>query len=92
MGFDETMFVPRPGPPSGQGSPYVLYLGRISAGKGVAQLVSWFEQLGGDERFRGLRLVLAGHLEDSVTIPKDPRFEYRGFVSEAEKLCSCAMR
>ena len=86
MGFDETMFVPRPGPPSEQGSPYVLYLGRISAGKGVAQLVSWFEQLGGDERFRGLRLVLAGHLEDSVTIPQDPRFEYRGFVSDAEKL------
>jgi len=86
VGFDETVYVPRPDPPSCQASPYVLYLGRISAGKGVAQLVSWFEQLGGDERFRSLRLVLAGHLEDSVTIPKDPRFEYRGFVSEAEKL------
>ena len=86
MGFDEAMFVPRPGPRLLQETPYVLYLGRISAGKGVGQLVAWFEQLAGDERFRGLRLVLAGHLEDSVTVPADPRFEYRGYVSESEKL------
>ena len=84
VGFDADAYVP--GARTQDEPPYILYLGRISAGKGVAQLVEWFGRLAGDPRFSGLRLRLAGHLEDSVTLPKDPRFEYLGFVDEETKL------
>ncbi len=58
----------------------VLYLGRISAGKGVAMLIQWMEK-----NFPNVRLRLAGKIESDLTLPKKSQIDYRGFVSEEEK-------
>jgi len=84
VGFNADAYIPESRKSGDQ--PYILYLGRISAGKGVAQLVDWFNRLDSDPRFAGLKLRLAGHLEDSVKIPNNPRFEYLGYVDEKTKL------
>jgi glycosyltransferase involved in cell wall biosynthesis len=66
------------------GAPYLLYLGRISRGKGVATLVDWFlrarARLG-----RAVVLRLAGQLEGDVALPATPAVEYLGRVSEQRK-------
>jgi glycosyltransferase involved in cell wall biosynthesis len=60
--------------------PYFLYLGRISAGKGVQILLDSFASYKG-----ACRLVMAGHLEDSIVLPKSDKVIYLGFVDENEK-------
>ncbi len=66
------------------GAPYLLYLGRVSRGKGVAALIEWFlrarARLG-----RPLVLRLAGRLERDIALPATPAVEYLGHVSEGRK-------
>ena len=63
--------------------PYILYLGRINKAKGVGKLISMFQEY--RSSYEGLRLVLAGHKDDSFVIPDDEGISYLGFVSEEEK-------
>ncbi len=57
-----------------------LYLGRISAGKGVATLIEWMQQ-----GFTNIKLRLAGKVESDLTLPSNSQIDYRGFVSEEDK-------
>lgn len=62
----------------------LLYLGRISRGKGVHSLLEWATS----PKFKetGLKLVLAGSLDNELAgLINGPTIDYRGFVSEAEK-------
>ena len=63
---------------------YILYLGRISEGKGVHQLIKWFNEYK-ETTHTSLKLVLAGKHDGSVKIPSTPYISYKGQVSEEEK-------
>ena len=68
-------------PSTASGSPYLLYVGRLSEGKNVPLLydyVARYADEGGD-----LRLVVAG--DGPRQPPHHPAFDFRGFVTEEEK-------
>ena len=67
-----------------QDEPYALYLGRISKGKHVDELISWYQYWQSQPGARPYRLVLAGQLED-ISLPSSPGISYKGFVSDKEK-------
>jgi glycosyltransferase involved in cell wall biosynthesis len=70
-------------PPLGRERPFILYLGRIERGKGVAELWAGFRELqarGG----RDVALVLAGRGDDDI-VPAGDDIVKLGFVSDAEK-------
>jgi glycosyltransferase involved in cell wall biosynthesis len=62
---------------------YFIYVGRLEAAKGVADLYRMFELLAADERYRDVKLITigSGGLKDY----QHPNIIYRGFVSEEEK-------
>lgn len=60
--------------------PYLLYCGRIEAGKGCDELLRAYRQLPERER---ASLVLTG--VDNMGLPDAPGIEYLGFVDEARK-------
>jgi glycosyltransferase involved in cell wall biosynthesis len=65
--------------------PYLLYCGRIEAGKGSDELLRAYERLPS----RGcVSLVLTG--VDNLGLPKSPNIEYLGFVDEQRKLALMA--
>jgi glycosyltransferase involved in cell wall biosynthesis len=67
--------------------PYVLYAGRIDAGKGCAEMVAHHEQY----RLRkpdAAELVLIGKL--AMTLPEVPGVRYLGFLSEEDKAAAMA--
>jgi glycosyltransferase involved in cell wall biosynthesis len=67
--------------------PYVLYAGRIDAGKGCAELLAFHERY----RQRGkdaAELVLIGRL--AMELPRKPGVRYLGYVSEADKAAALA--
>ncbi len=68
-----------------RGDRFLLYLGRISAGKGVHELISWYQDWRQVEKSPPIKLVLAGHKESSVIIPNVSEISYLGFVSDAER-------
>ena len=59
--------------------PYLYYCGRISAGKGVDELLSLFREL----NVPGLSLVLSGSRE--MRLPRDGRIRFLGFTPEPLK-------
>ncbi|HVF71489.1 MAG TPA: glycosyltransferase family 4 protein [Chthoniobacterales bacterium] len=61
--------------------PFLLYVGRIDASKGCADLFDWFVKRG--DRLRHFQLVLTG--SEVLPVPYDPDIIYLGFVSEEEK-------
>jgi glycosyltransferase involved in cell wall biosynthesis len=63
---------------------YVLYLGRISRGKGVDSLITCFMEYLNDNPASRLELILAGEVSD-VQIPKHPSIRWVGKVSDSEK-------
>lgn len=67
--------------------PYVLYAGRIDAGKGCAELVAFHQQYLQD-RSDAAELVLIGRL--AMPLPALPGVRYLGFLSEAEKAAAMA--
>ena len=54
---------------------YALYAGKISKEKGVDFLIKTFKQI------KGMKLYLAGELEEGFKIPKNSNLEYLGFVA-----------
>ena len=65
--------------------PYLLYLGRISHGKNIPQMVSWFLDFVNKNPNCEVELYLAGKVEAGVTLPQHPALRLLGFVAEAEK-------
>jgi glycosyltransferase involved in cell wall biosynthesis/SAM-dependent methyltransferase len=63
--------------------PYLLYCGRIDPNKGSFLMFDYFLKFIRSTS-ASLRLVLTGI--DDVEVPEHPRIEFRGFVSNAEKL------
>jgi glycosyltransferase involved in cell wall biosynthesis len=65
--------------------PYLLYCGRIEAGKGAAELLCAYERLPSRGR---VSLVLTG--ADNLGLPDSPDVEYLGFVDTQRKLALMA--
>ena len=63
--------------------PYILYGGRIAAGKGCAELIDFFLRFREEEGNGPVELVLIGNRE--MELPDHPALKCLGFVSEAEK-------
>jgi glycosyltransferase involved in cell wall biosynthesis len=84
LGFDEDAADLDQRVDADDSAPYLLYLGRVSRGKGVAALIEWFlrarARLG-----RDLVLRLAGQLEGDIALPGTPAVEYLGRVCEERK-------
>jgi glycosyltransferase involved in cell wall biosynthesis len=66
-----------------EGEPYVLYAGRIDAGKGCLDMLSWYRAFRA-RRPGGPRLDLIGTL--AMDLPRDASVRYRGYLSEQEKM------
>lgn len=62
-------------------SPFILYAGRIEAGKGCQELVEYFLRY--NRKSPDLTLVLIGKL--LMDIPSHPKIKYLGFLSPEEK-------
>lgn len=71
--------------PEVRAQPYLLYCGRIEAGKGCDELLHAYERLPARGK---VSLVLTG--VDNMGLPKAPGIEYLGFVDEARKLALMA--
>jgi glycosyltransferase involved in cell wall biosynthesis len=67
--------------------PYVLYAGRIDAGKGCAEMLSSFERYRSAER-GAADLLLIGRL--AMPEPHQPGVRHLGFLSEEEKYAAMA--
>ena len=68
---------------------YLLYAGRIDAGKGMDELFRYFTFYKEEHPSSGdLQLLLIGKL--GMEMPKDESIQYIGFVDEAEKLGAMA--
>ncbi len=67
--------------------PYVLYAGRIDAGKGCAEMLGWYERYHSAER-GAADLLLIGKL--AMAEPRQPGVRYLGFLSEEEKFAAMA--
>lgn len=66
------------------GTPYILYLGRLSKGKNVDVLVSNFISYV-QRTSSGIELVLCGKAENGFEIPHHPQIRCLGFVTAEEK-------
>jgi glycosyltransferase involved in cell wall biosynthesis len=68
-------------------APYVLYAGRIDAGKGCAEMLAFYEHHRRDHA-GAPPLVLIGRL--AMAEPRVPGVRYLGYLSEEEKLAAMA--
>ncbi|MGH9333490.1 MAG: glycosyltransferase family 4 protein, partial [Vicinamibacteria bacterium] len=68
---------------------YLLYAGRIDAGKGLEELFRFFQFYKEEHPGSGnLQLILIGRL--SMKLPESPSIRYIGFVDEGDKLSAMA--
>jgi glycosyltransferase involved in cell wall biosynthesis len=67
--------------------PYLVYVGRIDANKGCAELFEYFEEYSARSE-QSLDLVLIG--SPVMPIPDHPRVRHLGFVSDADKFDAIA--
>jgi glycosyltransferase involved in cell wall biosynthesis len=65
--------------------PYVLYLGRISRGKGVDRLIAFFLDYCQRAADYSTRLVLAGRAETRLSVLRHKQVVWLGFVAEDQK-------
>ncbi len=65
--------------------PYITYLGRVSKGKGVFQLIQYFLQFILQNKNQDLSLVLAGENDGSVNIFYHPQIKFIGYISQDDK-------
>lgn len=70
-------------PPAEVSSPYLLYCGRIDPNKGCSTMFDYFIRFKA-EYPSSLRLILTG--KDDVPVPDHSEIDFRGFVSDEEKL------
>jgi glycosyltransferase involved in cell wall biosynthesis len=69
------------------GGPYVIYAGRIDAGKGCDEMIAFYEAYRRDCR-GAAELLLIGNL--AMAEPRVPGVRYLGFLAEAEKRAAMA--
>ncbi len=62
-------------------SPFILYAGRIEAGKGCGELLEYFSRF--NRKNQNLKLVLIGNL--LMQLPPHPNIHYLGFLSPEDK-------
>ena len=67
--------------------PYVLYAGRIDAGKGCQEMVAFYDRYRRDHA-GAAELLLIGRL--AMEAPRVPGVRYLGYLSEAEKTAALA--
>ncbi len=67
--------------------PYLLYAGRIDAGKGCAELVEFYDRYRRDCR-GAAELLMIGTL--AMPLPRVPGVRYLGYLDEAEKFAAMA--
>jgi glycosyltransferase involved in cell wall biosynthesis len=67
--------------------PYVLYAGRIDAGKGCGEMVAFYDRYRRDHA-GAAELLLIGRL--AMEAPRIPGVRYLGYLSEAEKRAALA--
>jgi glycosyltransferase involved in cell wall biosynthesis len=67
--------------------PYVLYAGRIDAGKGCGEMVAFYDRYRSDHA-GAAELLLIGRL--AMEAPRIPGVRYLGYLSEAEKRAALA--
>jgi glycosyltransferase involved in cell wall biosynthesis len=67
--------------------PYLLYAGRIDAGKGCGQMLEYYDLYRGNCR-GAAQLLLIGKL--AMSTPRMPGVRYLGYVSEDEKMAAMA--
>jgi glycosyltransferase involved in cell wall biosynthesis len=66
--------------------PYIVYLGRVSVGKGVDRLLDWFlSYCERPDSPKDVVLKLAGHREADLVLPTSARVEYLGYLSDADR-------
>lgn len=65
--------------------PYLLYLGRISRGKGVHNLIAFFNRFQTENPSSPFQLILAGQAEGDIAIPASGPVKYLGFVTPEQK-------
>jgi glycosyltransferase involved in cell wall biosynthesis len=68
-------------------APYVLYAGRIDAGKGCAEMIDFYDRYRRDRR-GAAELVLIGKL--AMPEPRGPGVRYLGTLSEDDKMAALA--
>lgn len=83
LGFDIS---PHPKKVDKPDKPYLLYLGRISKSKGVHNLIDSFQSFKEQNPNRDVQLLLAGHLEQGISIPETEHLKYLGFIREEDKV------
>jgi glycosyltransferase involved in cell wall biosynthesis len=66
--------------------PYILYLGRVSRGKGVHELIRVFISYLERAPESTLQLLIAGVQEQRLQIPEHPSIHYLGQISEERKV------
>jgi glycosyltransferase involved in cell wall biosynthesis len=67
--------------------PYVLYAGRIDAGKGCAEMIDFYTRYRRDCR-GAAQLLLIGKM--AMPMPRAPGVRYLGYLSESEKFAAIA--
>lgn len=67
--------------PAGRGLPYLLYVGRLEEGKNLRLLYDCVRMV--RQKHKEVRLVVVG--DGPYRPPKDPAFEYRGYVPDHER-------
>jgi len=88
LGFDDELLDPEnlstifAAPVDGR---YLLYLGRISAGKNVQVLLRYFQTYLAASGDRQTKLVLAGEVEHGFVVPDHPQIHSAGFIAEDRK-------
>jgi glycosyltransferase involved in cell wall biosynthesis len=64
-------------PHRSDGTPHLLYVGRLMAHKGIAELIEAFLRTDASSQWQ---MTLVGKPDGSITLPQDPRLHYLDFV------------
>ncbi len=67
------------------GNRYILYLGRLTRGKNIDELIRWFLDYRQADPTQTLKLVLAGKCDEDLDLPANSAIRYLGYIDDQEK-------